>query len=238
MKSTLAVTLAAALIFSAGCKIQHPSEIKMEPDFDPGTVGTVLIIPAVSSIVQGEDPNRESERITNRIIFELASERFDYTFLSPEQYRLAVSRAKLATRQEEFDRKWITEHVAHDEFLQAVNSMNVDMLLIPLVYLWNKDEADYREMATASATQVGITLSLVDPRSGRIMWEATDENYQESVRTEGDRVQASSGGIDRRVSGVSSSGKDVYAAPPFEDVTRLVLEALMNAIPEKTPSGR
>jgi hypothetical protein len=78
-----------------------------------------------------------------------------------------------------------------------------------------------------------MSLSLIDPKTGTVVWEATDENYKESVRSEGDRVQSSSAGIDRRVSGTSVSGGDIYAAPPFDDVTILVLKALVGAIPEK-----
>ena len=70
------------------------------------------------------------------------------------------------------------------------------------------------------------------------MWEATDENYKESVRTEGNRVQAASGGINRRISGTSVTGKDIYGAPPFEDVTVLVVSALVSAIPEKVAIER
>jgi hypothetical protein len=111
--------------------------------------------------------------------------------------------------------------------------LNVDLLLVPVVYLWYKDEADYRESATASVTQVGITVSLVELGVGRVLWEATDENYKEAVRTEGERVQSSTGGIDRRISGTTATGKDMYAAPPFEDVVVLVLQSIIDAIPER-----
>jgi hypothetical protein len=70
--------------------------------------------------------------------------------------------------------------------------------------------------------------------TGMVLWDASDENYKESVRSEGDRIQSSSAGIDRRVSGTSVTGGDIYSAPPFDDVAVLVLEALVGAIPERT----
>jgi hypothetical protein len=79
----------------------------------------------------------------------------------------------------------------------------------------------------------GATLTLVDFASGRIVWEGTDENYKEAVRTEGNRVQVDGGGFVRRVSGVTTTGRDMYAAPPFEDVALLVLQVLVEAVPQR-----
>ena len=233
MKRSSAVILAAAIIAFAGCKPQHPSVIKVEPDFDPGNVQSILVLPVISSVSQGEDPRRESESIPNRVFWNHISELREYTFQSPETFKMKMYAAGMNDAIDEYNEKWATDHVVDENLLQVLSSLNVDMILIPHIYLWAKDEADYRETGSASATQVGMTISLVDPETGRIMWEATDENYKESVRTEGGRIQASSGGINRRISGTSMSGKDIYAAPPFEDVVVLVVSALVEAIPEK-----
>jgi hypothetical protein len=156
-------------------------------------------------------------------------------FISPERFRMILRREKLSDAMDRWKTSWITKHELDAEILRAVhNNTEVDLLLVPLVYLWHKDEADYREEATASSTQVGMTLSLVDPASGRIMWEATDENFIESVRTEGGRIQSSVGGVDRRISGVTVMGKDMYAAPPFENTAVLVVEVLVGAIPGRS----
>ena len=233
MRRFSAFVLTAAVIAFAGCKPQHPSVVKVEPDFVPGDIQTILVLPVISSVTEGEDPHRESETIPNRVLWDHISELQEYTFQSPDTYRMKVYAAKLSESIDDYNDKWVTEHVVDENLLLALSSLNVDMILIPHIYLWAKDEADYRETGSASATQVGMTISLVDPESGRIMWEATDENYRESVRTEGDRIQASSGGINRRISGTSFSGKDIYAAPPFEDVVVMVVSALVDAIPEK-----
>jgi hypothetical protein len=235
MKRAAILLIVAAVLGLAGCKSQHPASVKVEPDFNPGEHSTILVVPTISMITRGEDPKRESERITNRILWEFVSERYDYKFLSPEQFRMVIAKAGLEDRREEFENKWSRDHEVDLDLCRAVKSeLNVDLMLVPVVYLWHKDEADYREAAAASVTQVGMSLSLIDPDNGMVVWEATDENYKESVRSEGDRIQASSGGIDRRVSGTSISGSDIYAAPPFDDVTVLVLEALVGAIPERS----
>ncbi len=234
MKRVLLVSLAVLLTCSLGCKPKHPSMVKIDPDFDPNEAGTILVAPFISSITEGEDPDRESERITNRLLWEMLSERMDHTFLSPEQMRLAVRRSRLDDAFERFKLDWITKHTADVDFMRGIkDALNVDLILIPHVYLWFKDEADYREEGTASSTQVGITLSLVDPTSGLIVWEATDENFKEAVRTEGDRTRVVVSGWDRRIDGVTVSGRDMYGAPPFEDVSVLVLEVLVGAIPQK-----
>jgi hypothetical protein len=237
MKLAAVFLLAAAVLGLTGCKSQHPASIEVEPDFNPGEYPTILVVPVISTITRGEDPNRDSERIPNRILWEFVSDRYDYKFLSPEQFRMVVAKADLGERQVEFQNKWSRDHVVDMELCRAVKSeLDVDLMLVPVVYLWHKDEVDYREASAASVTQVGMTLSLIDPDNGHVVWEATDENYKESVRSEGDRIQAASGGIDRRVSGTSISGVDVYAAPPFDDVAVLVLEALVGAIPERSGS--
>ena len=237
MKKVAIFLITVAVLGLIGCKSQHPASVTVEPDFNPGEYATILVVPTISTITKGEDPKRESERIPNRILWEFVSERYDYKFLSAEQFRMVVAAADLGDRLDEFKNKWSRDHVVNLDLCRAVKSeLNVDLMLVPVVYLWHKDEVDYREASAASATQVGMTLSLIDPDNGLVVWEATDENYKESVRSEGDRIQASTGGIDRRVSGTSISGGDIYAAPPFDDVAVMVLQALVGAIPERSGS--
>lgn len=237
MKKAAIFLIAVAVFGLIGCKSQHPASITVEPDFNPGEHATILVLPTISMITKGEDPRRDSERIPNRIIWEFVSERYDYKFLSPEQFRMVIAKTNFGDRLDEFKNKWSRDHVVDLDLCRTVKSeLNVDLMLVPVVYLWHKDEVDYREAGAASATQVGMTLSLIDPDNGMVVWEATDENYKESVRSEGDRIQSSTAGIDRRISGTSISGSDIYAAPPFDDVAVLVLEALVGAIPERFDS--
>ena len=234
MKRIIAVTVAASLFAIAGCKSQHPSKITVDPEFDANRLGSILIAPVVSSVSEGEDPDRESERIINRLLIELIAERTDHSFLSPEHFKLAVRKEGLEEAYADFESDWIKNHEADPDFLRRLRgSLDISAILIPQVYLWNKDEADYREEGTASSTSVGATLTLVDFDSGRIVWEAMDENFKESVRTEGNRVQVDGGGFVRRVSGVTSTGRDMYAAPPFEDVALIVMQVLVDAFPQR-----
>jgi hypothetical protein len=197
------------------------------------------VAPFISTVTEVEDPERNSVKIMNRLLWENLLKRNDYEFHTQSQFMALVNRAQLTDRYEAFEKIWIEEHRADTEFLKELQQLSsYDLLLIPSVYLWWKDEADYREVNTVSSTQVGANLSLVDFRSGRIVWEATDENYKESVRAEGDRVRVETGGIHRRVSGVSESGSDMYAAPPYEDVAVMVIEVLVGAIPQRGVATR
>ena len=218
-------------LFWIGCKPAHPSRVAMDPAFEPNRVSAVLVSPVISSVIEGQDPKRESEYLTNRILMAELTERTDYRFVSPEQFKMAVAKGRLEQRWAAFKESWASRHEMDKEFFQKLRlEMNADAVLIPLVFLWNKDEADYREASTNSVTQVGVTLTLIETETGTILWEASDENYEESVRSE-DRGTISTAGIDRRVEGVSGTGHDAYAAPPFEDVANLVIKALIDALP-------
>jgi hypothetical protein len=234
----LVVFSAVALVLLAGCKPPHPSVIKSDPAFDPNAVTGILVAPFISSIIEGEDPERQSERTMNKTLVDLLSERTDYKFISAEQFQGAVMRGKLGEKYAAFKELWATKHEVDKEFLNELKlNLNVEMVLVPQVYLWHKDEADYREEATSSVTQVGATLALIDMSSGKIVWESSDENYKEAVRSE-NREVVQTGGVDRRVNGVTGSGKDQYAAPPYEDVAILVLQAIVGALPPRVATTR
>jgi hypothetical protein len=233
MRNRIVIALALLMVLG-GCKAQHPSEVVMDPEFDVNQLGSIMIAPFVSAIQEGIDPNRDSERIMNRTLLELISERADHKFLSPEHFKLAIRKSDLDERYEKFKIDWMTKHEVDKDFLLGLKgTLDIDAILIPLVYLWDKDEADYRESGAASTTTVGATLTLIDFDTGKILWEATDQNFAEAVRSEGNREQVSTAGITRRVSGVTATGSDMYSAPPYEDVAILVLKVLVDAIPER-----
>ena len=217
-----------------GCKASHPSKIVTSPDFNPNEIVDILVAPVISSISEAEDPNRYSETIMNRVLSEKLSEREDYKFLSQQQFMFALKKAGIEDGFNKFKEQWIKSHTVDMNFLSKLRrALNTQTILIPLVYLWHKDEADYREESAVSSTQVGVTVTLLDMETGKILWEATDENYKESVRSEMRSVVAS-GGYARRIDGVSATGRDQYAAPPYSDVAVLVIDAIVNALPRKT----
>lgn len=232
MKKLMAVS-ALVLLVCIGCKPAHPSKVFADPSFEPNKVSGILLAPFISTIVEGEDPQRQSERIMNKTLQEILTERADYRFISSDQFQGAVARGALGEKYAAFKEMFATKHTIDKDFLKQLKiQLNVETLLIPQVYLWHKDEADYREAATSSVTQVGATLTLVDMGSGTILWESSDENYKEAVRSE-NRDAVTDAGIGRRVSGVTSTGKDMYGAPPFEDVALIVLQSLVGALPPR-----
>ena len=232
MKRFIAMSMLLCLIWG-GCKAAHPGKVVQDPAFEPNKVSGILVAPFVSSIIEGEDPQRMSERIMNKTLAELLTERSDYKFISPDQFQGAVARAGLGEKYAAFKERWVTKHVVDAEFVRQLKvALTADVLLLPQVYLWHKDEADYRESATNSVTQVGATLTLIEMASGKILWEASDENFREAVRSE-DRNVVRSGGIDRRVGGVTGTGKDMYAAPPYDEVALVVLQSLVGALPPR-----
>jgi len=233
MKKLMAVS-ALVLLVCIGCKPAHPSKVFADPSFEPNKVSGILLAPFLSTIPEGEDPQRQSERIMNKTLADLLTERADYKFISAEQFQGAVARGALGEKYAAFKEAFATKHAIDKDFLQQLKvQLNVETLLIPQVYQWHKVEADYREAAARSSiTQVGATLTLVDMGSGTILWESSDENYREAVRSE-DRDVVSDAGIGRRVSGVTETGKDMYAAPPFQDVANLVLQSLIGALPPR-----
>jgi hypothetical protein len=232
MKRFMAVSMLFCLLLS-GCKAAHPGKVVQDPSFEPNKVKGILVAPVFSSIVQGEDPQRQSEKIMNQTLAQLLTERQDYSFISPDQFQGAVARARLGERYAAFKETWMTKHEVDQEFVKQLKVvLAADVLLVPQVYLWHKDEADYREGATNSVTQVGASLTLIDMASGTILWDASDENYREAVRSE-DRNVVTSGGVDRRVGGVTDTGKDMYAAPPYDEVALVVLQSLVGALPPR-----
>lgn len=234
MKRYLIIPIFGLFLFAiAGCKASHPSKITVDPSFNPNEIVDILVAPFISSIGEAEDPKRFSEKIMNKVLWEKLSERDDYKFLSSQQFMYAMNRAGLTKSFEAFKKKWIKEHAIDISFIERLRKViNAQTILIPYVYLWHKDEADYREESTSSATQIGATLSLVDMKTGKILWEATDENYKEGVRSEMRRT-VSSGGYVRRIEGVTATGQDMYAAPPYSDVAVLVLGSIVDALPRK-----
>ena len=233
MKKFLFTGFLLTLLIWSGCKVTHPSKVVVDPEFKPNEIVSILIAPFISSISEAEDPKRFSETIMDRVLREQLAAREDYKFISTQTFKFALKKAGLEDRYEEFKENWIKNHTIDKDFLTKMRLLtNAQTMLVPYVYLWYKDQADYREASTASSTQVGATLSLVDMTTGKILWEATDENVKESVRSEG-RTVVSSGGYVRRIEGVSATGQDIYSAPPFSDVAVMVLQAIVDAFPRK-----
>jgi len=107
--------------------------------------------------------------------------------------------------------------------------LQCDGFLIPVVDLWQKDEADITENSTP-ATYVGATITVLSARDGSVLFRAIDENYEEGARTEtGDRslVTSGSGAV------YADLGAKTHRAPPFEDVAAKVAKSLAASLPAR-----
>jgi branched-subunit amino acid transport protein AzlD len=236
MKKTVLVVLFIIIGFFSGCRSNHPSSIIIDPEFNPNNITRILVTPVVSSISDGDDRHRMSEQTTQRVLWEHLSRMSDYVLISPQSFSFALVKANKTNEVKKFKNDWIEGKGADPELLKSLDKyLDIDVILIPEIYLWHKDEADYREYGASSVTQVGMRISLVSPLSGKILWEATDQNYLESLRTEGKRVLVQgAGGYDKRIEGISETGRDIYSAPPFENVLVKVVGAIMTAFPSRS----
>ncbi len=233
MKKTVLAVLFIIFCFFSGCRSNHPSSIIVDPEFNPNNIARILVTPVISSISDADDRHRMSEQTTQRILWEHLSRISEYVFLSPQSFSFALAKANKTSEVKKFKKDWIEGKGADPELLKSLDKyVNIDVILVPEIYLWHKDEADYREYGASSVTQVGMRISLVSPLSGKVLWEATDQNYLESIRTEGERVLVKgAGGFDKRIEGISETGRDIYSAPPFENVLVKVVGALVTAFP-------
>ncbi|MDZ7859600.1 MAG: hypothetical protein U5O15_02845 [Candidatus Krumholzibacteriota bacterium] len=240
MKKIFLVVFLVIVMFFSGCGSNHPSNIIVDPEFNPNDVSRILVTPVISLISDNADRNRLSERMTQKMLWKRLSRISDYKFFSPQRFSFALRKVKKPVQFDEIKKGWVESKTIDAELLKLINDyVDADLFLIPEVYLWNKDEADYRESSAASLTEVGVSIYLVNPDSGKILWEATDQNFMEAMRTEGERVMVrGKGGFDRRIKGISPTGSNVYEAPPFEDVLVKVLGALIEVFPSRSIVGK
>jgi hypothetical protein len=240
MKKNIVAVLLIAVVFFSGCGSSHPSSIIVDPEFNPNDVTRILVTPVISCVSDADDRDRISERTTQRILWENLARMSDHVFLSQQSFYFALSKAKKTDEIKKFKTDWLKGKKADAELLKLIGKyLDIDMILVPEIYLWHKDQADYREQGASSVTQVGMTIYLVNPVSGKILWEASDQNYLEAMRTEGDRVLVQgTGGFDRRIEGISETGRDMYGAPPFEDVLTKVVGVLVRAFPSRSTVGK
>ncbi|MCD6379993.1 hypothetical protein J7M07_06065 [bacterium] len=240
MEKNVVAALLIVVVFFFGCGITHPSSVIVDPEFNPNAVTRILVTPVISCVSETDDRDRLSELTTQRVLWENLNRMSDYVFLSQQNFYFALSKAKKTAEIKKFKRDWLEGKKAGAELLKLIGKyVDVDAILVPEIYLWHKDEADYREQGASSVTQVGMTIYLVNPLSGKILWEATDQDYLEAMRTEGDRVLVQgAGGFDRRIAGISETGVDMYGAPPFENVLTKVVGTLVKAFPFRSTVGK
>lgn len=217
-------------ILVIGCQKKHPVKVYTDPSLKPDAIEKVAVLPFTSMLHHAEDPDGEAPRMLEQFFMPELDTRDDYNFIAPSSVQYALQSLELEDAVAKFLKEWPTSKTPDVKILSAVaERLACDAFLIPVVDLWQKDEADYQENAS-SATYVGATITLVDARNGTILFEASDEDYSESARTETtDRtvIRGGSGAVK------SDFGDKVFKAPPFEGVVRKVVTALVSSIPAR-----
>lgn len=217
-------------VFVLGCQKKHPVRVYTDPSLKPDAIEKVAVFPFTTMLHHAEDPDGEAPQMMEKFFMPELDTRDDYNFVAPNSVKYALQSSKLNEEMDKFLRNWPTSKKPDMQILAAVRErLGCDAILIPRVDLWQKDEADYQENAS-SATYVGATITLLDAKSGAILFEASDEDYSESARTETSDRSVILGG-----SGTVKSdfGDKVFKAPPFEGVVRKVVGALVSSIPAR-----
>jgi hypothetical protein len=225
-----------AVLALAACQKQHPISVRVEPRFNKQEDGAfvvekIAVFPFLTALHDSDDPGDEAPALMEQVFMEVLDARSDYRFVSPGTVRSAVEMAGLRERYETFMQTYPRSDEADPAFIaELARTLQCDAFLVPVVDMWQKDEADYRESAS-SATYVGATVTVLDgdAEPGAILFRAVDEDYLEGTRTEtGDRTVVKSGGILR-----ADEGEKLFKAPEFEDVANKVARSLVGSLPAR-----
>jgi len=221
--------LLAALVSGCVGKKEHPVRVIIDPDFKARGVEKIAVFPFASSLHHSDDPDGRAPETMDNLFRSELDMRNDYNFIAPGSVMYALEGADLVGESERFVRMWSQERQVDKQFLSDVSHvLQVDAVLIGVVDTWQKDEVDYRENASASTT-VGATITVFGT-DGKILFEASDEDFLEAPRSETtDRRVATSGlGAVR-----SDPGGVAYAAPEHEEVAIKVARALARSLPPR-----
>ncbi len=211
-----------------GCQKKHPVKLYIDESMRGETVEQIAVFPFTTALHEGEDPDRLAPTMLEQLFLPELDARNDYNFIAPNSVSYAIQRIERGEQAERFLGEWPKTRKADMGLLSPLaQALDCDAFLIPSVDLWQKDEADYQEDATP-ATYVGATITIVSAETGKVLFQAIDEDYMEGARTEtSDRtvVRSPSGFV------YSDMGSRVHRAPPFEEVARKVVRALVASLP-------
>jgi hypothetical protein len=215
------------LLMVSGCQKQHPMNVKIDPGLERAE--KIAVFPFLSSLLESDDPDGLATVTMQKYFTPALDARNDYTFISPGTVMYAIE----GQEWQEAYRTFLTNYprggkIDEQFFTELADVLKADGFLVPVVDVWQKDEVDYQENASA-ATYAGATITIFDPTGQKVLFRATDENYIEGARSEtSDRGIVSSAGRVR-----SDSGSKTYRAPPYEEVAILVVDALVESLPAR-----
>ena len=213
-----------------GCQKQHPMKVYVDAALSPTAIEKVAVFSFGSMLHHADDPDGVAPEALEKYFMPQLDTRNDYNFIAPQSVLYAVQGLGQEEQLQQFIKSWPNEKKPDMTLLTALaERLDCDAFLVPVVDLWQKDEADVGENATP-ATYVGATISLLDAKTGSVLFEASDEDYMEGARTEtGDRsvLRGGSGSVK------SDMGARVHRAPEFEGVIQKVVTALVGSLPAR-----
>lgn len=227
MKKLLPLLTIALLML--GCGKQHPVKVYVAPQYKPGDIEKVAVLPFTSGLHHSDDPDNIAPNMMDILFRHELDGREDYSFMSPLSVSYAFDSAGLTAEVEGFVDEFRKSGEVDQEFItRCSNAVQADALLIGVVDLWQKDEVDYRESQATPTTYVGATITMLSLSDGSILFQASDENFIEGVESQsGDRAARTSGLGSLR----SDPGANVYEAPEHRQVAVKVVKALVASIP-------
>ncbi len=228
MRRVLLCVMVAGLLY--GCGKTHPVKVVVDPSFESGNLSKIAVFPFASAIHHTADPDGIAPRTFDQLFRAELDKREDYQWVSPTSVEYAVKREELKEGYERFVDTWRKKHQADAEFLAKLgDALNVDGVLIGVVELWQQDEVDVRETATPT-TYVGATVTIFDVRDGKVLFEASDEDFLEGARSENrdqSLIRSGSGQV------YKDAGGSAYRAPAPEEVAIKIVAALVASIPAR-----
>lgn len=206
---------------------KHPRKIFIDPTMNAGSVERIAVFHFASSLHHADDPDERAPMVMDELFLNELNKRGDYLFVAPRSVEYTLDVEGLTDQYKKFIEDWRTSQTIDVEFLQKLGGvLQVDGVLIGVVDLWQKDEVDVQETSTPT-TYVGATITILNT-DGKMVFQASDEDYLEGNRSEERTVMRSgSGGI------YSDPGATVHRAPPHEEVAIKVVRALVASIPAR-----
>lgn len=232
MKKILLCAAAGLLAFSlTGCgKKTHPVKVYVEESFSKGGTGKIAVFPFSSALNPGADPNQLAPRTFDQLFRTELNARTDYNWVAPSSVEYVLEREGIKEDAKQFVDDWRQKRQANVEFLSKLGkSLQVDGVLLGVVELWQQDEVDPRENA-AAASYVGATVTIFDVTDGKVLFEASDEDMIEAVRSEVRDSQIIRSGSGQIYSDPTGS---LYKAPPLDEVAVRVAQSLARSIPTR-----
>ncbi|MFQ5511944.1 MAG: hypothetical protein ACE5EO_08850 [Candidatus Krumholzibacteriia bacterium] len=226
MKKYMMLAIFPLLI--AGCGKKHPVKVFVDPSIKEGSIEKIAVFPFASSLNHTDDPDDVAPRTMDLLFRGELDNRSDYKFMSPSSVAYALQGEGLGDEADRFVERWRKHAQVDSDFLVKLSkALRVEAVMIGVVDLWQRDEADYRENTTPT-TYVGATVTILSTRDGAILFQASDEDYLEGARTETtDRsVSRTAAGSVRR-----DPGAKVYRAPEPKEVAIRVAKALASSLP-------